>query len=285
MLCGLCLASHDAISKVLTTLYPIMFVVWLRYLAQTVIMAGMYLPKMGKRLITTQRPGLQFARGLSLIGVSVFIFSAVLFMPLGEATAVMFLAPVVVVILSALVLKEKISAGLWASVICGVVGVAIIVRPGGELFTWALLLPLAAAVCFGVYQMLTRRLSDTDHPATSNFLSAIMGTVALGLTLPWTWTTMEWQHLLLVVALAVLAMSGHMFMTYAYRFATAASLAPFTYGQIVVATIWGALFFDHFPDAGGFIGMAIIILSGVLLAWGQHRRRQARKALETAASE
>ena len=203
-------------------------------------------------------------------------------MPLGEATAVMFLAPVVVIILSALVLKEKISAGLWAAVFFGVLGVAIIVRPGGELFTPALLLPLAAAICFGVYQLLTRRLSDTDHPVTSNFISAIMGTVIFGVTLPWTWVSMEWQHVALVVALAALALVGHMMMTHAYRFATAASLAPFTYGQIVVASILGVLFFEHTPDVGGLIGMAIIIFSGCVLAWGQHRRRQARKALEAA---
>lgn len=113
--------------------------------------------------------------------------------------------------------------------------------------------------------MLTRRLSGTDHPATSNFLTALIGTLVASLALPWVWQPPRPADLLMLAALGGLAMTGHMLLTHAYRYASAASLAPFTYGQILTAALIGALLFDHLPDAWAVLGMAVIILSGA--AW------------------
>ena len=90
--------------------------------------------------------------------------------------------------------------------------------------------------------------------------------------LPWTWQLPQWHDLLLMAALGALAMSGHMLLTHAYRYGSAASLAPFTYMQIVIATLLGMLFFDHVPDAWSMLGMAVIMLSGAALAWSQKRK-------------
>ena len=268
---GLLLASQDALSKSLTVVYPLLLVVWLRYLSQSVLMLALFAPRMGLNLLRTQRPWLQLARGMSLVAITLLFYSALRFIPLGEATAVIFLAPLVVIVLSATWLKEHISRGLWLSVGVGLLGVLLIVRPGGALFTPAILLPLGAAFCFGLYQLLTRRLSSTDHPATSNFLSALVGTLSVSVLLPWFWQTPTLVDGLLMATLGATAMTGHMLLTHAYRFGSAASLAPFTYVQIVTATVLGMLFFDHTPDLWAILGMAVIILSGVALAWSQHR--------------
>ena len=268
---GLLLASQDALSKSLTAVYPLLLVVWLRYLSQSVLMLALFAPRMGLNLLRTQRPWLQLVRGLSLVAITLLFYSALRFIPLGEATAVIFLAPLVVIVLSATWLKEHISRGLWLSVGVGLLGVLLIVRPGGALFTPAILLPLGAALCFGLYQLLTRRLSSTDHPATSNFLSALVGTLSVSVLLPWFWQTPTLVDGLLMATLGATAMTGHMLLTHAYRFGSAASLAPFTYVQIVTATVLGMLFFDHTPDLWAILGMAVIILSGVALAWSQHR--------------
>lgn len=270
---GLLLASQDALSKTLTALYPVLLVVWLRYLSQSVLMLALFAPRMGLDLVRTQRPWLQLVRGLSLVAITLLFYSALRFIPLGEATAVIFLAPLVVIVLSATWLKEHISRGLWLSVGCGLLGVMLIVRPGGALFTPAILLPLGAAFCFGLYQLLTRRLSATDHPATSNFLSAMVGTLSMSVLLPWHWQTPTLVDGLLMAALGATAMTGHMLLTYAYRFGSAASLAPFTYVQIVTATLLGVVFFDHTPDLWAILGMTVIILSGAALAWGQRAAR------------
>ena len=268
---GLLLASQDALSKSLTAVYPLLLVVWLRYLSQSVLMLAQFAPRMGLNLLRTQRPWLQLVRGLSLVAITLLFYSALRFIPLGEATAVIFLAPLVVIVLSATWLKEHISRGLWLSVGVGLLGVLLIVRPGGALFTPAILLPLGAAFCFGLYQLLTRRLSSTDHPATSNFLSALVGTLSVSVLLPWFWQTPTLVDGLLMATLGATAMTGHMLLTHAYRFGSAASLAPFTYVQIVTATVLGMLFFDHTPDLWAILGMAVIILSGFALAWSQHR--------------
>ena len=269
---GLLLASQDALSKSLTAVYPLLLVVWLRYLSQSVLMLALFAPRMGLNLLRTQRPWLQLVRGLSLVAITLLFYSALRFIPLGEATAVIFLAPLVVIVLSATWLKEHISRGLWLSVGVGLLGVLLIVRPGGALFTPAILLPLGAAFCFGLYQLLTRRLSATDHPATSNFLSALVGTLSVSVLLPWFWQTPTLVDGLLMATLGATAMTGHMLLTHAYRFGSAASLAPFTYVQIVTATVLGMLFFDHTPDLWAILGMAVIILSGAALAWGQRAR-------------
>ena len=269
---GLLLASQDALSKSLTAVYPLLLVVWLRYLSQSVLMLALFAPRMGLNLLRTQRPWLQLVRGLSLVAITLLFYSALRFIPLGEATAVIFLAPLVVIVLSATWLKEHISRGLWLSVGVGLLGVLLIVRPGGALFTPAILLPLGAAFCFGLYQLLTRRLSATDHPATSNFLSALVGTLSVSVLLPWFWQTPTLVDGLLMATLGATAMTGHMLLTHAYRFGSAASLAPFTYVQIVTATLLGMLFFDHTPDMWAILGMAVIILRGAALAWGQRAR-------------
>ena len=268
---GLLLSTQDALAKTLTASYPLLLVVWFRYLSQNLMMAALFAPRMGWRLLHTERPLLQLARGLSLVGVTLLFYAGLRYIPLGEATAVIFLSPLVVVVLSVLWLKEAVSRGVWLSLAGSMLGVLLIVRPGGELFTLAALLPLAAACCFGLYQLLTRRLSTTDHPATSNFLTALIGTLCASLALPWTWQTPQPADLLMMAALGTLAMTGHMLLTHAYRYASAASLAPFTYGQILTATLIGALFFDHLPSAWAVLGMAVIILSGAALAWSQRR--------------
>lgn len=268
---GLLLSSHDALSKTLTQFYPVLMLVWVRYCVQTVLVAAMYGPRLGRQLLRTQRPLIQLARGASLVGISLLFFTALHYIPLGEATAVIFLAPLVVIVLSATLLKERISRGVWLSAGAGLLGVLMIVRPGGSLFTPAILLALGAALCFGVYQLLTRAVSYRDHPATSNFLSSAIGTVLLAPLLPWFWQVPSLQDALLMGGLGALATMGHMFLTHAYRFASAATLAPFTYGQIVIAAVLGLIFFRHTPDLGALLGMLVIIASGVALAWSSRR--------------
>lgn len=270
---GLLLSSQDALAKTLTGIYPVLLVACLRYLAQSLLMLGVFGPRMGLGLLRTRRPLLQLARGLSLVAVTLLFYSGLRFIPLGEATAVIFLAPLVVVALSVFWLKEQVSLGVWLAVGGGLLGVLLIVRPGSVLFTPASLLPLAAAFCFGFYQLITQRLSGTDSPATSNFLSALVGTSVTAALLYWNWKMPTPLDMLLMAALGGIAMTGHMLLTHAYRFASPAALAPFTYGQILTATLISALFFSHLPDAWAVLGMAVIMLSGAALVWAQQRPR------------
>ncbi|MCQ4289340.1 DMT family transporter [Pseudomonas stutzeri] len=271
----LVLASHDGLSKHLTLIYPVFLVIWARYMAQTVLMAALFAPRMGRRVFHTLRPGLQLCRGLSLVSVSMLFISGLSFIPLAEATAVIFLTPLLVTVASAL-LGEHVSRSQWLAVGCGLIGVMIIVRPGGALFTPAILLPFGAAVSFTLYQLVTRRLSATDHPVTSNFLTSVVGSLVMSVLVIFNWQTPTLHDALLMAALGAMAMSGHLLLTNAFRFASAATLAPFTYAQIIFAGVVGFFAFGHVPDLGAILGMAIIIASGLCMAWVQGRAPRPR---------
>jgi len=267
----LILATHDGLSKHLTQLYPVFLVIWARYMAQTILMFTLFTPSMGRRVFHTLRPKLQLCRGLSLVCVSMLFISGLGYIPLAEATAVIFLTPLLVTIASAL-LGERVSRSQWFAVGCGLIGVMIIVRPGGALFTPAILLPFSAAVSFTVYQLITRRLSATDHPVTSNFLTSLVGSLVMSVLVIFNWQTPTLHDGLMMAALGAMAMSGHLLLTNAFRFASAAALAPFTYSQIIFAGVVGLVAFGHVPDLGAIVGMGIIIASGLVMAYVQGRQ-------------
>lgn len=270
---GALLATHDGFSKYLTAIYPLALVVWLRYTVQTVLMIILFGPKMKLDLVRTKRPWLQLLRGLFLLGISGLFIGGLRYIPLAEATAVMFLAPLIVTVLSAIFLKEQISLGQWVAVVIGLCGVLLVVRPGGALFTWAILMPVAASFCFGSYQLIARRLASFDHTVTSNFLSGLIGTIALTVIMPFVSVEVQpagWDLLFLLI-LGALGMVAHMLLTIALKYASAATLAPFTYGQIIFAALIGVFAFDQSPDLLAWGGVAIIIGSGILVAWLQRR--------------
>ncbi|ROL65452.1 EamA family transporter [Pseudomonas protegens] len=266
-------ASHDALSKYLSTFYPIVMVVWARYVVHTLLMLVVFVPRSGfSAVVRTKRPGLQLLRALCLIGTSLLFTTGLRYIPLAEATAVNFLAPLLVTALSVPFLGERVSRGQWLAVLAGFVGVLIVVRPGGVLFTPAILLPLGSALCFGFYQLLTRKLSGIDSPTTSNFLTGIFNSLIMSALLPFFWSTPSFVHGLFMIGLGTCGMLGHMLLTQAFRHAAPAMLAPFSYGQILFAGLYGYLIFGHTPDSYGLIGITVICLSGLAVAWTQRKR-------------
>jgi len=265
-------SSHDALSKYLSGFYPVMMVVWARYLGHTLLMAGIFLPQSGLRVLRTRRPLLQASRALCLLGTSLLFTNGLMFIPLAEATAVNFLAPLMVTALSGPLLGERVSLGQWLAVALGFVGVLFIVHPGGELFTPAILLPLGSALFFCLYQLLTRMLSNTDSPTTSNFFAGLCNTLVMSALVPFFWQVPSFGHGVLMLALGALGMTAHLFLTQAFRHAPPALLAPFSYCQLVFAGLLGFLLFSHTPEPSSLLGIALICFSGLAAVWLQSRR-------------
>ncbi|GLK91668.1 DMT family transporter [Pseudomonas turukhanskensis] len=264
-------ASHDALSKYLSGFYPVVMVVWARYVVHTLLMAGIFLPQSGLRVLRSKRPGLQVLRAVCLLGTSLLFTTGIRYIPLAEATAVNFLAPLLVTALSVPLLGERVTKGQWAAVLVGFSGVLVIVHPGGELFTPAVLLPFGSALCFGVYQILTRILATVDTPTTSNFFAGLCNTLLVSLLVPFFWQVPTWGHAVLMIALGTCGMTAHLMLTQAFRFAAPALLAPFGYCQIVFAGLLGFVVFAHTPSASAMLGIAVICLSGLAAAWLQKR--------------
>jgi len=265
-------SSHDTLSKYLSGIYPIMMVVWVRYVVHTGLMACIFMPSSGLRVLRTKRPGLQALRAVCLLGTSLLFTSGLMFIPIAEATAVNFLAPLLVTALSVPLLKETVSRGQWIAVLVGFSGVLVIVHPGGELFRPAVLLPLGSAFCFACYQLLTRLVAAHDSPTTSNFFAGLCNTLVMSALVPFFWQVPSLGHGLMMVALGACGMTAHLFLTQAFRYAAPALLAPFGYCQIVFAGLLGWLLFAHTPTLTTVIGIAVICCSGLAAAWQQSRR-------------
>lgn len=273
LLAILCFSSHDAVAKYLADFYPVLLLTWFRYLSHTLLMGAVLLPKHGLRILHSQRPWLQLARALALLGVSLLFVTGLRYVSLAEATAVIFLAPLLVTLLSASLLRESVSPAQWLAVVLGFVGVLVIVRPTAALFDPAIALPLGAALCFALYQILTRISAAHDSAATSNFLAGAINCLIVSLLIPFFWQTPQWQHLFGLLSLGVIGMCGHQLLTQAFRHASPALLAPFSYVQLLFAGLFGWLFFDQLPDAVALLGMALIMLAGLGIASMQRQGR------------
>ncbi|MDO8695169.1 MAG: DMT family transporter [Sheuella sp.] len=271
-LSSLLFATHDNISKYLTLLYPPILVVWARFMTQSVLMVGVFAPRMGLDLIRSNQLLLQLARGACMMVASMsFVLSLHFNVPVGEATAVVFLSPLLVTWFSGRVLKEKINRGQWVAIGCGLLGVLVIVRPGSALFTAPILFPFVSSIAVGAFQLLTRQLVKTDNIIATNFMTGLFCTVVMSLVVAYSWQTPTVIDAMLMISGGAIAMVGHVLLTYAYRQASVVTLAPFSYAQIIFAALVAFLFFGHMPDQTTLVGMLIIIASGVGLILWQRR--------------
>ncbi len=265
-------ASHDALSKFLGGIYPIVMVVWARYVVHTLLMAGIFLPKSGLNVLRTRRPVLQTLRALSLLSTSLLFTSGLQYLPLAEATAVNFLAPVLVTALSAPLLKERVTVGQWMAVVLGFIGVLVVVHPGGAMFTPAILYPFGSALGFCFYQLLTRILAAHDSPTTSNFYAGLCNTLAMSALVPFLLGGAALGPCPADAGPGGFGMTAHLLLTQAFRHAAPALLAPFSYCQIVFAGLLGLVFYSQVPDTLSLVGISVICLSGLGAAWMQRKK-------------
>lgn len=278
-----CFAVLDTSAKHLGSLMPVVVVLWGRYAFQALAMALWLAPRRQRALLRTAHPRFQIVRGLLLLAVSGLGFWGLQLMPVAEFTAVVMLTPVLVSVLAVAVLHEPITPLRAALVVGGLTGALIIVRPGSGLFGWAALLPVAAALCYAAFQLLTRRLAGVEHPLTTHFYTGLVGTLAATAALaalavaPWSALAAEtpaaWALLLLV---GLLGTVGHLLLIFAMGNAPVALLMPFTYAQIVFATMTGWIAFEHVPDGWAMVGMAVIAVCGAAAVWANARDARAR---------
>jgi len=214
------------------------------------------------------------------VGSSFFFMTALKYLPLAEATALNYSTPVIVTLMAAMVLHERLNKASIGFVLAGVVGMLLIVRPGADVFQGASLLALGSALCYSIFQILTRTVVD-DDPRVSLFYPALVGTLLATLCVPF----VEMPHdiattdIALLVAGALVGTCGHFMFILAFRHGAVSALTPFTYFQIVFATLIGWLLFGAFPDAWALSGMAIIAGSGLLITLSQQRRARSLATL------
>ena len=269
----LCFTVLDATVKLLADRYPIPLLVWARYAVQLLVILVWLLPRMGTRLFRTPRPKLQLVRAAILPLSSLCFFSALKYLPLAEATAINYGTPILVIILAVIFLGERMTRPRIALVLAGIAGMFLIVRPGSVVFQGAALWALGSAGFYGVFQILTRILAGEDSRVLL-FYPALVGTAMLTVLLPWFGIgfAMPWADVALIGIAGMLGTFGHFLFILAFQQAPASALSPFTYMQLVFATMIGWVMFGTFPDAWTIAGMAVIGGSGLLITLHERRR-------------
>ena len=276
----LCFSILNAMSKTLSTSgYPVIQVIWARYVFAFAFMLAMFLPRSGLKLFSIRRLDTQVVRGLLLFFSSYLFFHGVVYLPLATAAAISLSSPIIVTALSSRLLGEAVGPRRWAAVMVGFVGAMIVVRPGHADFDWHVLLIVASTVCSAFYQLFSRRYGQTERPDASATLATIVGTVAASPFVPFEWMmpTSAW-HMVLFVGRGIMAGTGHYFLTIAYSQAPAAVVSPFNYTQLIGSAVMGFIVFHEMPDVWTWLGAAVIIASGLYIGYRERvRYRQGAK--------
>ena len=272
-----CFSTLDALSKATNPYLPVNEMLWGRYMFHAIALALLMGPRMKLDLVRTAHPGIQVLRALMLLASSMLFVSALVFLPLAEAAALSFIAPLVLTALSVPLLGEKVRPSQWIAVAVGFIGVLVLVRPGGNLFDVATLLPIGCAFTYALFQIITRKYAGRDSAYTTHFWTATVCTILLSFTLPFFWKTPTLWGWTALVLMGLIGGIGHFILIKAYECAPPSTLAPFSYAHLIWATLLSWLVFNHLPDAGSMLGMAIIGSAGLFAVWMQRRNMRAEE--------
>ena len=263
-----CFAVLDTTTKYISNSVPLLMALWFRYAFQAVVTTATVLPLRGLAILRTVHPKFHMLRGLLLLSTSLFAFFSLRYMPVGEFTAIVMITPLVITLLAATSLGEKVSPLRWALVTGGFAGTMVIIRPGHDAFEWTTLLPIGLVVSNAWFQVLTSKLVKTENPLTMQFYTGWAGTLVASLALPFVWISLDSWTLWACLGLMGLAGTvGHFLLILAYQRAPAATLTPYLFCQIGFAMFGGWLVFSHVPDQWSLVGMGMIAVCGAAGAW------------------
>jgi len=265
-LCYVLFTLLDGSAKWLVGSMPVVMVVWLRFVMHVIIGGVVLFPLRGKSLLRTTHLRLHVLRGLMFVAMTGINFWALQYLQLTVTASIFFTVPILIALISAVMLGERLDGGRWAAIFTGFAGVLVIVHPWSADFHPAMLASLVNAVLYAVFMLMTRRLAAYDSPETIQYLPALVAVVVLApfAFAGWEWpdTGMEWT---LVCLLGVLGASGHYLLALAHRYASAAVTAPFLYQQVIYMSLFGYLVFGDVPGPAVWTGAVIVIASGLYL--------------------
>jgi drug/metabolite transporter (DMT)-like permease len=228
----------------------------------------------GLALVRTRHLRWHLLRGLMFVAMTGMNFWALQYLQLTVTASIFFTVPILIALMGAPLLGERMDAKRWAAILLGFAGVLVIVRPGSDAFHPAMLLSMANAVLVAFFNLMTRKLAAYDSPETIQFLPAVVASVVLAPFALAAWETPQgWLEWLMLCLLGVFGGTGHHLLAMAHRYAPASTLAPFLYQQILYMALFGYVVFGTLPDAQVWLGAAIVVGSGLYLFARERRRR------------
>jgi len=266
LLAWVMLPVMDGFAKYLSTDLPVLEITWARYF----FTVAFTLPTMfffyNKLLVWTDKPKLQFLRGIILLFANVCFFYAISVISLAKALTLAFIAPLIVTAFSPILLGEKVGVRRWTAVIIGFIGSLVVIRPGFVELNLASFAALGTGVMYGFYLIITRKLSTSDNPLLTLLLTGLVGMVIISCAMPFVWVKPSPNQWLMMAGIGAFACIGHLFLILSLKYADASKLAPFSYFEIITNIFIGYYFFSNFPDNWTFLGLFIIVLSGIYIS-------------------
>ncbi len=276
----------DILAKLATSSLPSGEITLARFAIQGLVLMPVVIWRGAFRRLTLRMALLHGLRGFFVAVATVCFITAISVMSVADAIAIFFVEPLLLTVLGGLVLGERVGWRRYVACMVGFVGALIVVRPSFDELGWVATLPLGTALGFAIYLVLTRRLAQYEDPFAMQAYSGLAGALCVAVAL-WVgagsmsvfdpvWP--DARGWLLMFGVGAVATISHLFLVFAFKNAPASTLAPFQYLEIVAATGFGYLVFGDFPDALKWLGIAIIVGSGLYVFW-RERLAAARGAL------
>ena len=272
LLAWVILPVMDGLAKYLSVDLPVLQIVWARYFFTVVITLSFIIIFFRKQLVWTSKPKLQLFRGLILLCANMLFFYAISIISLTKALTLAFVAPLIVTALSPFILGEIVGYRRWLVVIIGFIGSLIVIRPGLIEFNLATLAALGTGFFYGIYFIITRKLHTADSPLLTLLITGVVGAIILSAYMPFSWIEPNPNQWLFMFCIGLCASVGHFFLILSLKYADASKLAAFSYFEIVTNVIIGYYFFSDFPDIWTWVGLLIIINSGIYISIRERSR-------------
>ena len=266
LLAWVMLPIMDGFAKYLSTDLPVLQITWARYFFTVAFTFPIMFLFFRKNLVWTDKPKLQITRGIILLTANICFFYAISIISLAKALTLAFVAPLIVTAFSPIFLGERVGFRRWSAVIIGFIGSLVVIRPGFVEINLASIAALGTGVMYGFYLIITRKLSTSDNPLLTLFLTGVVGAIIISFVMPFVWVKPNFNQWSIMAAIGIFACLGHFFLILSLKYADASKLAPFSYFEIITNIIIGYYFFSDFPDNWTFFGLFIIVFSGIYIS-------------------
>ena len=263
----------DGFAKYLSDDLPILQITWARYFFTVAFVFPIMFFFYKKQLVWSDKPRLQIFRGLILLSANICFFYAISVISLAKALTLAFIAPLIVTAFSPILLGEKVGFRRWTAVAVGFIGSLIVIRPGFLEFNLASMAALATGFFYGFYLIITRKLSTSDNPLLTLLITGMVGALLVSLIIPFYWVKPTLNQWSLMAGIGVFACIGHLFLILSLKYADASKLAPLGYTEIIPNVIIGYYFFSELPDNWTYLGLFIIVLSGIYISRREYHLR------------
>ena len=256
----------DAFAKHLSNSMDVFQIAWARYFFSAFFTLSLMSIFYRKTIVWSKNPKLQLLRGLVLAFSTLCFFYSISVISLPKALTLAFVAPITCTAFSPIFLNEKVGIRRWSAVLVGFLGALIVIRPGFIEVNLATLAAVSCGICYGFYFIITRKLSTSDNSLLTLLFTSVVGLLIISIFTSYVWVKPTLNEWVIMALIGFIASVAHLFIIISLKYADASKLAPLGYTEIITNIIISYYFFHELPDNWTYLGLFIIVLSGLYIS-------------------